>query len=353
MKKSLYVLLISCVGFTFIISCSDKDEYESWELYGNKLSENISISSSASDNATVTFGQSYQSQVTTSGTYSGAVTFSLSNEPDGMTISSITNTITPSGLIEWTPTKASQITTHTNITITLTTASGYVLTETYDLTVTGTCITGNVLSIWSGDQLTSTDSSNLLGNVTAYTDNSSSVKTASQNYNFSSNSVNLTHGPTPTATTGNVFFYNQYDNTTHLYLFYMFGVKGNSSADNIKIDIFADNNSSTDAVVVADDSSGEIGKQSSGCGSSAACYKGRHVYTSANSDGGVIGPFSGTNYRIFIDLGGTSTIDGSSALTLGNLDSFKYYSKDGTSFALGAVDNFTVGFNTSVDCSSN
>jgi hypothetical protein len=352
MKKSLYVLLISCVGFTFIISCSDKDEYESWELYGNKLSENISISSSASDNATVTFGQSYQSQVTTSGTYSGTVTFSLSNEPDGMTISSITNTITPSGLIEWTPTKASQITTHTNITITLTTASGYVLTQTYDLTVTGTCTTGNVLSIWSGDQRTSTDSSNLLGNVTAYTDNSSSVKTASQNYNFSGNSVNLTHGPTPTATTGNVFFYNQYDNTTHLYLFYMFGVKGNSSADNIKIDIFADNNSSTDAVVVADDSSGEIGKQSSGCGSSAACYKGRHVYTSANSDGGVIGPFSGTNYRIFIDLGGTSTIDGSSALTLGNLDSFKYYSKDGTSFALGAVDNFTVGYNTTLDCSN-
>jgi hypothetical protein len=352
MKKSLYVLLISCVGFTFIISCSDKDEYESWELYGNKLSENISISSSASDNATVTFGQSYQSQVTTSGTYSGTVTFSLSNEPDGMTISSITNTITPSGLIEWTPTKASQITTHTNITITLTTASGYVLTQTYDLTVTGTCTTGNVLSIWSGDQRTSTDSSNLLGNVTAYTDNSSSVKTASQNYNFSGNSVNLTHGPTPTATTGNVFFYNQYDNTTHLYLFYMFGVKGNSSADNIKIDIFADNNSSTDAVVVADDSSGEIGKQSSGCGSSAACYKGRHVYNSANSDGGVIGPFSGTNYRIFIDLGGTSTIDGSSALTLGNLDSFKYYSKDGTSFALGAVDNFTVGYNTTLDCSN-
>ena len=352
MKKSLYVLLISCVGFTFIISCSDKDEYESWELYGNKLSENISISSSASDNATVTFGQSYQSQVTTSGTYSGTVTFSLSNEPDGMTISSITNTITPSGLIEWTPTKASQITTHTNITITLTTASGYVLTQTYDLTVTGTCTTGNVLSIWSGDQRTSTDSSNLLGNVTAYTDNSSSVKTASQNYNFSSNSVNLTHGPTPTATTGNVFFYNQYDNTTHLYLFYMFGVKGNSSADNIKIDIFVDNNSSTDAVVVADDNSGEIGIQSSGCGSSAACYKGRHVYNSANSDGGVIGPFSGTNYRIFIDLGGTSTIDGSSALTLGNLDSFKYYSKDGTSFALGAVDNFTVGYNTTLDCSN-
>ena len=287
------------------------------------------------------------------GGYSGAVTYSLSNEPENMSISS-------TGLVEWTPTKASQITTHTDITIILTTAIGFVLTQTYDLTVTGTCTTGNVLSIWSGDQRTSTDSSKLLGNVTAYTDNSSDICgdgdnkdcTAVNNYHYDDSSVDLTWGPTPTATTGNVFFYNQYDNTTHLYLFYMFGVKGNSSADTIKIDIFTDNNESTDAVVVADDNSNEIGKQNSGCGSSDACYKGRHSYNSANSDGGVIGPFSGTDYRIFIDLGGTSTIDGSSTLTLGSLESFKYYSKDGTSFPLGSVDSFTVGYSASLDCSN-
>ena len=34
----------------------------------------ITVSSSASDNATVTFGQSYQYQLTTSGTYSGTIT---------------------------------------------------------------------------------------------------------------------------------------------------------------------------------------------------------------------------------------------------------------------------------------
>ena len=108
MKKILYFLLISCFGFTLIISCGEKSERESWEKYGSKVYEDISISSSASDNATVAFGQSYQYQVTTSGTYSGTVTYSLSNQPDGMTISS-------SGLVEWTPTKASQITTHLNI----------------------------------------------------------------------------------------------------------------------------------------------------------------------------------------------------------------------------------------------
>jgi hypothetical protein len=269
-------------------------------------------------------------------------------------------TISSTGLIEWTPSKASEITTHSNIKIIITTASGYVLTQTYDLTVTGTCDPGNVLSIWAGDQRSSTDSSKLLGNVTAYTDNSSSVKTASENYGLGNgSSVNLTHGPTPTATTGNVFFYNQYDNTTHLYLFYMFGVKDNSVADNIKIDIFTDNNASTDVVVVHDDYSSELGKQSSGCGSSDACYKARHSYNSANSDGGVIGPFSGSSYRIFIDLDGTSTIDNSTALTLGKLDAFKYYSKDGSSFDLSdnesewyPVDNFTVGYSTSLDCSN-
>ena len=347
MKKIFYVLLVSCIGFTIIISCSKKDSSSSSSATDNTTTtEDISISSSASDNASVAFGQSYQYQLTTSGTYSGTITYSLSNQPDGMTISS-------TGLIEWTPSKSSEITTHSNIKITITTASGYVLTQTYDLTVTGTCVSGNVMSILAGDQRTSTDSSNLLGNVTAYTDNSSSVKTASQNYNFHSSSVHLTHGPTPTATTGNVFFYNQYDNTTHLYFFYMFGVKDNSVADIIWIDIFTDNNSSTDVVVVADDSSGEIGKQSSGCGSSDTCYKGRHAYNSANSDGGVIGPFSGTNFRIFVDLGGTSTIDGSTTLTLGNLESFKYYSNDGSSITLGgAVDNFTVGYKTTLDCSN-
>jgi len=353
MKKILYITLVSCIGLTIMISCSllEEESSSSSSSAGCTFFDPCSVPDNAT---TVAFGQTYQYQVTTdNSTYSGTITYSLSNAPDNMTISS-------SGLIEWTPSKASEITTHSNIKIIITTASGYVLTQTYDLTVTGTCDPGNVLSIWAGDQRSSTDSSKLLGNVTAYTDNSSSVKTASENYGLGNgSSVNLTHGPTPTATTGNVFFYNQYDNTTHLYLFYMFGVKGNSVADDIKIDIFTDNNASTDVVVVHDDYSSELGKQSSGCGSSDACYKARHSYNSANSDGGVIGPFSGSSYRIFIDLDGTSTIDNSTALTLGKLDAFKYYSKDGSSFDLSdnesewyPVDNFTVGYSTSLDCSN-
>ena len=140
-----FVLLFSIA--VLFSSCSPKSDDNTTE----NSTEDISISGSPSDNASVTFGQTYQHQLTTTGTYSGAITYSLSNQPDGMTISS-------SGLIEWTPTKASQITTHSNITITLTTASGYVITQTFDLTVTGTCTSGNVLAIWIGDQRTSTDS---------------------------------------------------------------------------------------------------------------------------------------------------------------------------------------------------
>jgi len=375
-KKIIYIFLIYFVSLT-IISCAKKDDSltsssstsdntsttdNTSTADNTSTTEDISISSSASDNSSVAFGQTYQYQLTTSGTYSGAVTYTLSNQPDNMTISS-------TGLIEWTPTKASQITTHSNITITLTTASGYVLTQTYNLTVTGTCTSGNVLAIWSEDQRSSTDSSKFLGNITAYTDNATDTDnastgdicgqdnesdcTAANNYDYRSSSLHLTHGPTPSATKGSMFFYNQYDNTTDLYLFFFFGDAGNSNANTLKLDVFSDNNTSTDNVVVTDDS-GETTRytSSSYCSTSPRCYKGRYTYNSQNSDGAVIGPYTGSDFRIFVDLGGTSTIDNSSTLTLGNLDSFKYFSKDNSSFSLGNIDNFTVGFNTTMDCSN-
>ena len=371
MKKILYVLLISCFGFTFIISCGDKDEYESWEKKGYGPTEDISISSSPSDNATVTFGQSYQHQVTTTGTYSGTITYSLSNQPDGMTIST-------SGLIEWTPTKASQITTHSNIKITLTTASGYVLTQTYDLTVTGTCVSGNVLAIWTGDQRSSTDSSKFLSNITAYTDNASDICGQSNNkdctpwwnYDLRGSSVHLTHGPTAVADKGNMFFYNQYDNASYTFLFWNFGVAATHTyGTTVHIDAYTASNTSPDVVIASDDNdetSQESQNQSGGLYSST--YTTRATYSNNYSDGAVIGPFSGSNYRIFVDLVGksaltpthsTTTAENTKAsgvsgndLGLGELASFKFWSKDNSYFSLGTVDNFTVGYNTTLDCSN-
>ena len=384
MKKIIYISLIYFVSLT-IISCSGgtddslnsstSSDTDNISSDSSSTTEDISISSSASDNSSVSFGQTYQYQLTTSGTYSDSITYSLSNQPDNMTISS-------SGLIEWTPTKQSDIDNSPyTITITLTTASGYVLTQTYDLTVTGTCTSGNVLAIWTGDQRTSTDSSNFLGNITAYTDNATSGDvcgrsnnadcTAKNNYDYSTSdsSVNLTHGPSPSATKGNVFFYNQYDNTTHIYLFWMFGVGGSSTANKVHLDVFSANNESSDNVTVSDDD-GETNQESQSVSNNlySSTYTGRYLYANCCSDGGVIGPFSGSTYRIFVDLGGKSSLNSShntSAsedlaasgvsgydLGTGNLNSFTYWSKDGSSFALGDVDNFTVGYKTSIDCSN-
>ena len=373
MKNILYISLVSCIGLTIMISCSEKEESSS---SSSSITEDITISSSASDNATVVFGQTYQHQVTKDGSYSGTVTYSLDNEPDNMTISS-------TGLIEWTPSKGLEITTHSNIKIIITTASGYVLTQTYDLTVTGTCVSGNVMSIWAGDQRTSTDSSKFLGNITAYTDNASDNCggnnnldcTPSNNYEFNdtnSSSENLHIGPTPSATKGNMFFYNQYDNTSYTYLFWMFGKGGTAfspSPNYVHLDVFTANNTSSDNFTVSDDNTEtnqESQSESSGLYSST--YTGRYRYTSTNSDGGVIGPFSGTAYRIFVDLAGKSSLTSSHStnsaedlvasgvsgydLGTGNLDSFTYWSKDNSSFSLGNVDNFTVGFNTTLDCSN-
>ena len=327
---------------------------------GFTTTEDISISSSASDNASVGIGSTYLYQVDTGGTYSDSVTYSLSNAPDNMTISS-------SGLVEWTPNTASDIKTHDNITITLTTASGYVLTESYDLTVTGTCVSGNVMSIWSGDQRTSTDSTKFIGNITAYTDNASSVKTASQNYNYSSSSVDLTHGPQATVNDGAMFFYNQYDNTTHNYLFYFFGMDDNGTSNTVSIDVFVSNNASQDSNPVDDDGGEtdlESQSQSTTTGLWTSSYTGRYDY-GANSDGAVIGPFSntdnqtlldnGTTFKIFVDLAGTSSLRTSAnrgvyGLTLGDLDSMKYYSKDNSTIVLGDHDNFTIGYKTRVTC---
>jgi len=166
--------------------------------------------------------------------------------------------------------------------------------------------------------------------------------------------VHLTYGPSASATKGNVFFYNRYTDNDTLYLFYFFGMDVGGSANTVSIDVFVSNNASQDSDPVDDDPGETVRRsqsQSETTGLYTSSYTGRYGYGSKKSDGAVIGPFSGTNYRIFVDLAGTSTIN-SDTLTLGNLNSFKYYSKDGSSFALGAVDNFTVGYNTTLDCSN-
>ena len=59
---------------------------------------------------------------------------------------------------------------------------------------------------------------------------------------------------------------------------------------------------------------------------------------------------------MYVDFGGTWTIDNSTTLTLagGNdgLTSMKYFSGDDTTHILDDYDNFTVGYKTRLDCSN-
>ena len=133
-------------------------------------------------------------------------------------------------------------------------------------------------------------------------------------------------------------------------MFFFFGDAGNSRANTVNIDVLTSNNSSSDEVIVSvDGTETSRASQSESSGLYTSSYKSRHGYDSSHSDGAVIGPFTGTNYKIFVDVAGTSSID-SQSLTLGNLDSFKYFSKDNSSFSLGDEDNFTVGYNTTLNC---
>jgi len=228
------------------------------------------------------------------------------------------------------------------------------------------------MAIWTGDQRTSTDSSKFLGNITAYTDNATDNKTPVENYGYTRSgsnaySVNKTFGPTASAGKGSLFFYNEHDNSSYIFLFYYFGEKDSSDENVVNIDVLTSKNNSASYDLVDDDESipstttgGETRRISqdnttldNGSVQYSSKYTGRYTYN-GNSDGAVIGPLSGSEFRIFVDIGGTSTIDNSTTLTLagGNdgLTSMKFFSGDGTTHTLGNYDNFTVGFKTSIEC---
>ncbi|MDP6216291.1 MAG: hypothetical protein QF649_03660, partial [SAR324 cluster bacterium] len=140
---------------------------------------------------------------------------------------------------------------------------------------------------------------------------------------------------------------------------------GGSDENDVDIDVFTTKNNSASYDVVDDDESipsttsgGETRRVSqetttldNGSVQYSSKYTGRYSYKD-NSDGAVIGPLSGSDFRVFVDLGGTSTIDNSTTLTLDGLTTMKYFSGDGTTHSLGNHDNFTVGFKTSMDCSN-
>ena len=161
---------------------------------------------------------------------------------------------------------------------------------------------------------------------------------------------------------GSVFFYHQYDNytyekydnTTHLYFYYFFGVRGSGDQqwNDPDVDIFSSNNTSSDGIIDSDEDDETTRYTSTDkCGQSSTCYKGRYHYK-GNTDGAVLGPFTGPDFKIYMILkGSTSTIDGQT-LTLDRLESINYFSKDNSTIPLDNSTDFTIGYKSSIDCSN-
>ena len=110
----------------------------------------------------------------------------------------------------------------------------------------------------------------------------------------------------------------------------MFGKGGSPfspSPNYVKLDIHTAKNETSDDVVVSDDG-GETNRESQSVsnGYYSSSYTARYKYLTKKSDGGVIGPFSGSNYRILVDLRGFSTTSHSDNLSLCNLGSFTFWS---------------------------
>ena len=115
--------------FLIIIIMSSCENSGNEEFSGED--KQISISSPTSKNESIAFGQTYQHQVTTS---NKIIIQDLSHILCGENLMAW---LSSSGMIEWTPNKASHIKTHKNIKILLETVSGYDLVKYFDITVTG------------------------------------------------------------------------------------------------------------------------------------------------------------------------------------------------------------------------
>ena len=71
---------------------------------------------------------------------------------------------------------------------------------------------------------------------------------------------------------------------------------------------------------------------------------------------GVVGPFTGSDFKVYMILRGTSIINSdtlSLCVSTGSCQtSMNYFSKDNSTVSLGNKDDFTVGYVATLDCSN-
>ncbi len=180
-----------------------------------------------------------------------------------------------------------------------------------------------------------------LGYISSYRGKESAV----ENYNYYSASAHIINGPTPTGFESRVFMYQPND-SDGIYLFFYFNIDNGGSIDNqVSWDLISKRNSILDSVIVTDDPNDpKVGKElalkSHDSVAQTNYYQGRFHYWS-NTDGGVIGPFKGTNFEIGVNV-----------LSSGDLNKATFFSSDNKTFSLTDQNNNLSSFIISFDSTS-
>ncbi|MCC6137798.1 MAG: hypothetical protein IT287_04150, partial [Bdellovibrionaceae bacterium] len=197
------------------------------------------------------------------------------------------------------------------------------------------CVPGKRLGIWlDPDNSGNFKDENKLGFIVSY----SGALTAAANYNYYSASAHPHVGPVPIGFKTNVFFYEGPDG---LAISMFSNIDEAGSADNqVDIDIETLGNANSDKVLLSDDG-GEL-KFISASGSGVRLYQGRFHYWT-NTDGGVIGPFYGENFKIRVKF-----------LSTGDIQDARFYSANGYSFNLkdseNQISSFMIAYEDYEDC---
>jgi hypothetical protein len=191
------------------------------------------------------------------------------------------------------------------------------------------CIPGKRLGVWldpnnSGKK----EESNYLGSFVAFNGSLNSEA----NYNYYSASAHPEVGPTPEGFALNVFFY---DGSDGLSLNFFSNIDAGGSSDNIvNLDVKTSGNDNLDKVILSDDNN-ELKKNSDGN------YSARFHYWS-NTDGGVIGPFDGTDFEIHVSM-----------LETGDVVKARFFTSNGNGFDLkhnNSISSFIIAYKSFETC---
>ena len=174
---------------------------------------------------------------------------------------------------------------------------GYISEKTAKVSIEtiNNCVNVKRLAIFSDKNSNAQiDEGEELGEVDSYI----GELTSKANYNYYSASAHPIIGPTPSGFYGNVFLYEGSDG---LSLNMFFNVDDGGSEDNqVQWDVYTKNNSKLDSVILSDDGS-EFKLVNNDDTNYDQKFEGRwHYWT--NTDGGVIGPFNGTDFEIRVDM---------------------------------------------------